>query len=98
MRFATPLLRAALLLATLTTLTTVTPAGATGLATCDAGPKEGWQAPAKLEQALKDKGWTVRRIKEDGGCFEVYGLDEKGKRVEAYFHPVTLAPVPTKPR
>ena len=47
---------------------------------------------------LKDKGWTVRRIKEDGGCWEVYGLDEKGKRMEAYFHPVTLAPVPMKPK
>jgi len=36
----------------------------------------------------------VRRIKEDGGCYEVYALDEKGNRVEAYFHPVTFAPVP----
>ncbi len=73
-------------------------ASATGLATCDSGPKEGWQPQAKLEQMLKDKGWTVRRVKEDGGCFEVYGLDDKGQRVEAYFHPVTLAPVPTKAR
>ena len=40
-------------------------AGATGLATCDSGPKEGWQPSAKLEQQLKDKGWTVRKIKVD---------------------------------
>jgi hypothetical protein len=73
-------------------------AHATGLATCDSGPKEGWQPQIKLEQMLKEKGWTVRRVKEDGGCYEVYGLDDKGQRVEAYFHPVTLAPVPTKPR
>jgi hypothetical protein len=71
---------------------------ATGLATCDSGPKTGWQPEAKLEETLKGKGWTVRKIKVDGGCYEVYGLDEKGQRVEAYFHPVTLAPVPTKPR
>ena len=75
-----------------------TTAHATGLATCNSGPKEGWQPAAKLEQMLKDKGWTVRRIKEDGGCWEVYGLDEKGRRMEAYFHPVTLAPVPMKPK
>ena len=75
-----------------------TTAHATGLATCDSGPKEGWQPAAKLEQMLKDKGWTVRRIKEDGGCWEVYGLDEKGQRMEAYFHPVTLAPVPINPK
>jgi hypothetical protein len=73
-------------------------AGATGLATCDSGPKEGWQPQAKLEAMLKEKGWTVRRVKEDGGCYEVYGLDDKGQRVEAYFHPVTLESVPTKPR
>ncbi len=75
-----------------------TAASATGLATCDSGPKEGWQPQAKLEEALKGKGWTVRRVKVDGGCYEVYGLDDKGQRVEAYFHPVTLAPVPTKPK
>ena len=71
---------------------------ATGLATCDSGPKSGWQPSAKLEEQLKAQGWQVRRIKEDGGCYEVYGLDDKGQRVEAYFHPLTLAPVPTKAR
>ena len=71
---------------------------ATGLATCDSGPKSGWQPQAKLEEMLTAKGWKVRRVKEDGGCYEVYALDDKGDRVEAYFHPVTLAPVPTKPR
>lgn len=72
------------------------PASATGFATCDSGPKEGWQPQGKLETDLKSKGWQVRRIKVDGGCYEVYALNEKGERVEAYFHPVTLAPVPTK--
>jgi hypothetical protein len=71
-----------------------TAAQATGLATCDSGPREGWQAEDKLAATLKEKGWQVRRIKEDGGCYEVYALDEKGQRVEAYFHPRTLAPVP----
>jgi len=73
-------------------------AHATGLATCDSGPKTGWQPVEKLEQQLKEKGYTVRRIKEDGGCYEVYALNEKGERGEFYFHPVTLAPVPTKAR
>ncbi len=69
---------------------------ATGLATCDSGPKSGWQSSDKLEQQLKAKGWTIRRIKEDGGCYEVYALNEKGERGEYYFHPVTFAPVPTR--
>jgi len=68
---------------------------ATGLATCDSGPKSGWQPIEKLEKQLTERGWTVRRVKEDGGCYEVYAIDDRGQRVEAYFHPVTLAPVPT---
>lgn len=71
---------------------------ATGLATCDSGPKSGWQPVEKLEQQLKEKGYVVRRVKEDGGCYEVYAFNEKGERGEYYFHPVTLAPVPIKAR
>lgn len=72
------------------------PAHATGLATCESGPAAGWQPQAKLERQLLDQKWQVRRIKVDGGCYEVYGINDKGERVEAYFHPVTLAPVPIK--
>lgn len=77
-------------------LTASSSAFATGLATCDSGPQETWQPQAKLEEQLTAKGWKVRRVKIDGGCYEVYALNEKGERVEAYFHPRTLAPVPTK--
>lgn len=65
-------------------------AGATGLATCDSGPPEKWQSKEKLTEILKAKGWEIRNVKVDGGCYEVYALDEKQERVEAYFHPVTL--------
>ena len=83
-RFAAPL---ALALA-------AAPAYATGLATCASGSEDGWQPQEKLTARLKEQGWDVRRIKVDGGCYEVYALNDKGERVEAYFHPRTLAPVP----
>jgi hypothetical protein len=83
---------------TLTLLITIPAAHATGLATCDSGPRSTWQPAEQLEQQLKAQGYTVRRIKEDGGCYEVYALNEKGERGEYYFHPVTLAPVPTRQR
>jgi len=70
-------------------------AGATGLATCDSGAPETWQTQEKLTAMLKEKGWQVRNVKVDGGCYEVYAIDDKGERVEAYFHPVTLEPVKT---
>jgi hypothetical protein len=86
-----------LLLAVPAVLSTVgSLAHATGLATCDSGPQSGWQPQETLQKRLTDQGWQVRRIKVDGGCYEVYAIDNKGQRVEAYFHPVTLASVPTR--
>lgn len=79
-------------------LTLAAPAAATGLYTCDSGPRENWQSDEQLKESLTEKGWTIRRIKEDGGCWEVYALDPNGQRVEAYFHPVTLENVFTSTR
>ena len=69
-------------------------ASATGLATCDSGPPEKWQSQDKLTAMLKEKGWEIRKIKVDGGCYEVYAIDDKGERIEAYFHPVTFERIP----
>jgi hypothetical protein len=77
-----------------TGVTLATHGYATGLATCESGPESEWQPQDVLQKQLTGKGWQVRRIKVDGGCYEVYALDDKGNRVEAYFHPRTLEPVP----
>ena len=70
-------------------------ARATGVATCDSGPRTGWQPQEKLEKQLVEKnGWKIRRIKEDGGCYEIYAFDKNGDRVNAYYHPVTLVLLP----
>jgi hypothetical protein len=90
-------MRSTLALIGVTAFLATSPAFATGLATCDSGPQETWQSQEKLQKMLTDKGWQIRRIKIDGGCYEVYALNEKGERVEAYFHPKTLDAVPTKP-
>jgi hypothetical protein len=78
-----------------TTIASMQVASATGLATCDSGSPDTWQSQDKLTAMLKEKGWEVRNVKVDGGCYEVYAIDDKGERVEAYFHPVTLEPVKT---
>jgi hypothetical protein len=74
------------------------PAHATGKATCNSGPQSGWQPEDTLKQKLISAGWFIRRIKVDGGCYEVYGINEKGQRVETYFHPVTFDHVLTTVR
>lgn len=73
-------------------------AGATGLATCKSGAESGWKSQDSLKKQLTAKGWKVRRIKIDGGCYEVYAINNKGERVESYFHPVTFKHVLTSTR
>ena len=65
------------------------PASATGKMTCSA-PQAKWKSRPALEARLKKQGWKVAKSKVDGGCYEVYGTDPQGRRVEAYFHPVTF--------
>lgn len=88
-------LSAAALIAAAFVLAPLHVASATGLTTCDSGSPDTWQSQDKLNAMLKEKGWEVRNVKIDGGCYEVYALDDKGERVEAYFHPVTLERVVT---
>lgn len=71
---------------------------ATGLATCDSGAESGWKSQDDLKKQLAAQGWKVRRIKIDGGCYEVYAINGKGERVESYFHPVTFKHVLTSTR
>jgi hypothetical protein len=73
-------------------------ATATGLTTCNSGPQSSWQSQDALKKKLTDQGWQIRRIKIDGGCYEVYAINDKGQRVESYFHPVTFDHVLTSTR
>ncbi len=57
---------------------------------CEPIPKTEWRSQADLERKLKDEGWTVNRVKIENGCYEVYGRDAKGKKMEIFFHPKTF--------
>lgn len=62
---------------------------ATGRMKCEPVAEANWITEEALEKILVSEGWTVRRMKVDGGCWEVYGTTPEGERVEAYFHPET---------
>jgi hypothetical protein len=59
-------------------------------------PQAEWQPQAALQQKLEGEGWKIRKIKVDDGCYEVYGTDGKGQRMEAYFDPKTFTVVKSK--
>jgi hypothetical protein len=59
-------------------------------ADCKAHPKEEWAPEDTLKQALKDEGYTIKKFKVDGNCYEIYGKNKEGKKVEIYFDTKTL--------
>lgn len=71
-------------------LATAGPAAAQHAEKCAPIPKAEWKPKAELEAKLTHQGWKVSRIKVENGCYEVYGKDDKGGRIEAFFHPKTL--------
>jgi hypothetical protein len=56
---------------------------------CDV-PAAEWQPAEALQQKLEGEGWQVKGIKTEEGCYEVYAVDDNGKRVEALFDPKTF--------
>jgi hypothetical protein len=58
---------------------------------CEAVPKEEMKPQMELQRKLTGEGLKVRQVKNFNGCYEVYGFDNAGKRVEAFFHPKTFA-------
>lgn len=53
-------------------------------------PMGEWQPREAVVKLAAAKGWTVRRIKIDDGCYEIDGKDQAGRRIEVTVHPATL--------
>lgn len=62
-------------------------------ADCEAHPRAQWMKEADLRAALADAGYTIKTFKVDGNCYEMYGHNEKGQRVEIYMDTVSGRPV-----
>jgi hypothetical protein len=57
---------------------------------CSSAPKSKWQPKEALQQRLESDGYSVRRIKIEGGCYEVYAFDKEGKRANMAYNVETL--------
>jgi hypothetical protein len=53
-------------------------------------PQGEWQPKESLQKKLESEGWAIKAIKIDEGCYEVYGKDSTGNRMETYFDPKTF--------
>ena len=64
--------------------------------TCTEAPRSQWQPADKFQAQLKAQGYQIRRFKEEKSCYEIYGTDKDGHRVEIYFDPVTGKAIKTE--
>ena len=53
-------------------------------------PMADWQPREAVAKLAESKGWKLRRIKIDDGCYEVDASDAAGRRFEATLQPATL--------
>ena len=61
---------------------------------CTTADKALWQDQDKFQADLKAQGYEIKKFKVTGGnCYEIYGHDKDGKKVEIYFDPVSGKPV-----
>ena len=64
--------------------------------TCNV-PKDKWMNEADFKARIEAQGYTIKTFKvSKGNCYEIYGFDKDGKKVEIYFDPATAAELERK--
>ena len=57
---------------------------------CTTEPKDKWIPEAAMRAKAEAAGHKIDVFKvTKGGCYEIYGRDAAGKRIEIYFNPLT---------
>ncbi len=58
---------------------------------CTEEPKSKWQDQKEFQKKLVEQGYEIKKFKVLDYCYEIYGKNKEGKKVEIYFNPVTAA-------
>jgi len=56
-------------------------------------PIEKWMQESDLRRVLLRQGYLIGTIKIVSGCYEFYGLDPRGRRIQILIDPETAKPV-----
>ena len=54
-------------------------------------PMTDWQPRSAVADLAAARGWQVRRIRVDDGCYQILGQDAAGRSIEVTLDPATLA-------
>ncbi|MFM6928358.1 MAG: PepSY domain-containing protein [Bdellovibrio sp.] len=55
---------------------------------CTNEPKNKWMQEADFKKKVESEGYKISKFKQPGTCYEIYGTNKDGKKVEIYFNPV----------
>lgn len=55
---------------------------------CTDQPKAKWMSEADFKLKVEGLGYKINKFKQPGSCYEIYGFNKDGKKVEVYFNPV----------
>lgn len=55
---------------------------------CTDQPKDKWMKEEDFKKKVEAEGYKISKFKQPGTCYEIYGKNKEGKRVEIYFNPV----------
>ena len=55
---------------------------------CTDLPKDKWMTVEAFKKQKEAEGYKIRKFKQPGTCYEIYGTDKDGNDVEIYFNPV----------
>jgi hypothetical protein len=63
---------------------------------CTDQPKDKWMSEADFKKKVEADGYVIKKFKQPGTCYEIYGTNKEGKKVEIYFNPVDGSIVKSK--
>jgi hypothetical protein len=63
---------------------------------CTDQPKDKWMKEEDFKKKVEADGYKINKFKKPGTCYEIYGTDKDGKKVEIYFNPVDGSVVKSK--
>lgn len=64
--------------------------------TCNVA-KDQWLKEADFKARIEAQGFQIKTFKvSKGQCYEIYGHDKAGNKVEIYFNPATAAVIESK--
>lgn len=63
---------------------------------CTSESRSHWLNETVFKSQLRHQGYQVKKFKVVKRCYEIYGTDKAGRKVEVYFNPVNGAVVKSR--